>query len=59
MGCKARWVRADATRRAAPQSGERNAPPDVEPAGAATFRIVGETNGGAYQAGATTNAALS
>ncbi|GHG16477.1 hypothetical protein GCM10017784_04220 [Deinococcus indicus] len=30
---------------------ERNAPPDVEPAGAVKFRIVGETNGSPYQPG--------
>ncbi|GAA5440213.1 hypothetical protein Dcae01_01723 [Deinococcus caeni] len=32
-----------------PAEWERNAPPDVELAGAVKFRMVGETNGSPYQ----------
>ena len=38
-------IRADATRRAAPQRRSNSGLPDVELAGAVKFRIVGETNG--------------
>ncbi|GAA5441011.1 hypothetical protein Dcae01_02540 [Deinococcus caeni] len=35
---------------------ERNAPPDVEPAGALTFRIAGETNASPYDTAAFADA---
>ncbi|GHG23378.1 hypothetical protein GCM10017784_14170 [Deinococcus indicus] len=47
MGCKARWVRAKRLVELLRRVGEGRVP-DVEPAGAVKFRIVGETDGSPY-----------